>query len=113
MNEPTTPCPNCAAATARVVDVERENAELRRRLLERRGGRPPARAGDEKTQLVENVCRSYGLSRKGLAELLGIRHQSRLSPTGRFAEREREQIMAKLREMASNARPLAKKRSKA
>lgn len=99
------PCPNCAAAAARTAEVERENADLRRKLQERRGGRPPARAGagDEKTRLVAAACRRQQLNRKELADKLGV-HQSRLSPTGKFAEEDRERLMAMLREMAKKRR---------
>jgi len=80
---------------ARAEAAEKEVARLRSLL-----GRPPARARDERGQLIEAACKAQRLTRAQLAERLGV-DPARLAPSGSFPEARREELLAALRDMVA------------
>lgn len=96
----TAACPACEDWKARALAAEAELARLRARP---RPGRKPSGARDEKSRLVAAACKARKMSRSELADVLDI-ERARLSPSGRFPEDRREELLAKLREMAAEKR---------
>lgn len=99
-------CKDCEPLKQRVTELEAEVTRLRGRKV----GRPPA-GSDERSRLIAAACEATGLTRRGLAEQLGVDH-SRLSPSRVFSAADRDRLMAELRRLAGEPEPAEKKRGK-
>ena len=91
-------CPGCVALEARLATVTAELTRLRGRG--RPGPRPAPPGDDPRSQLIHAAATKSGLSHSAIADRLGI-DVSRLSPSGTFPARRREEIENKLRILAA------------
>jgi len=93
-------CKDCAPLAKRVTELEAEVTRLRVRNV----GRPPA-GSDERSRLIAAACQATGLTRRELAEQLGVDH-SKLSPGRSWSAAAHDRIMAELRRLAGEPEPV-------